>query len=190
MPIEGTGIQAGTTITSVGSSSIVMSKTATANGTQSVRVFIDGYGTGGDSTTVAVQDCRGRGMAGRDNPLGSAAGVINATYFGMAATSMRAQGGSGYAALSTTHLPPYTPSGSVASTLNITSGPSVTVGFSGSGLDGGNLMASGSANSTYSINFSANVTSLFTGAAQGGNNTPFPTFQPTNIAECVIVVLP
>src|ERR1700681_1041016 len=76
MPLEGTGIPSGATIASVTSSTIVMSTTATADGAQTVTAFITGYGSGGDSTTVGVKDCRGRVMAGRDP---SAANLASAT---------------------------------------------------------------------------------------------------------------
>lgn len=46
MPIDGTGIQSGTVISSVTGSSVTMSKTATANGSQSISVVIPGTAAG------------------------------------------------------------------------------------------------------------------------------------------------
>lgn len=73
MPIEGTGIPSGTTISSVTSTTIVMSQNASSSGTNDVTVFAHGYGAGGSSSTVGVVDCRGRPTYARDDMGGTAA---------------------------------------------------------------------------------------------------------------------
>lgn len=95
MPIEGVGIQPGTVITSVNATQINMSTTATVNGSQTVRVIIPGYGSGGDSTTIGVPDCKGRTVAGRDNMGGPSAGRLTSTYFGLG-SRINAAGGLEY----------------------------------------------------------------------------------------------
>lgn len=51
-------------------------------------------GPAGSTSTVGVKDCRGRTLAGCDNPIGNAANRLTATYFGAAATSINLGGGS------------------------------------------------------------------------------------------------
>jgi hypothetical protein len=181
MPIEGTGIQAGTTIASVTSSTIVMSATATTGGSQTVRVFLTGYGSGGDSNTVGVQNCSGAVLAGRDP---TAARMANAT-------GLNSFQGSASTTLGTGNLPPYTPSGSVSTT---------TVFNSAQQFYGGTALAGIASGGNYtSINTTAFIApdtwglasaSSFSGSAQGGTSTPFTNVQPTLVNECVVAVLP
>jgi hypothetical protein len=189
MPLEGTGIQSGTVISSVTSSTVVMSKTASANGSQTVTAFITGYGSGGDSTTVGVLDCRGRAMAGRDDMGGTAASLLTSTYFGGNSAMVGSVGGGESKALLTANLPPYTPAGSVTYSgttqvrnigLNVTGGSSVFV------LQD-QVTGTGSLVNEAVINLTGPA---LTGTAQGGTSTPVRTVQPTMIAECVVVVLP
>ncbi|WP_441227894.1 hypothetical protein AB7813_03695 [Tardiphaga sp. 20_F10_N6_6] len=189
MPIEGIGIQAGTTIVSFTSSTIVMSQTATANGTQTVRAFLTGYGTGGDSTTVGVKDCLGRMIAGFDP---SSVRLLGAT-------AVNSTQGNRTAFLTTPNLPPYTPAGSITNgaisaqfvidgqaNLTAKAGWNLGTGDSGSGTQfpntagtSGNLGA-----------FFTQAASGFGGTAQGGTSTPFSIVPPMVTAECVVVVLP
>lgn len=192
MPLEGTGIQSGTVIASVTASTIVMSKTATTNGSQSITTFITGYGSGGDSTTVGVRDCRGRVMAGRDDMGGTAATRL-ATSFGSTLPKVIGSATSTDSfALLTTHLP--------AISLSV-SGSLPVSGFSGSipvtarSFNSVTVQSgSGTGNIPSGLDAIGNITSLgasgtMTGSA-GGSSTPFSTVQPTGIAECVVVVLP
>jgi hypothetical protein len=191
MPLEGAGIQSGTTISSVTSSTIIMSKTATANGAQTVTAFITGYGSGGDSTTVGVKDCQNRVLAGRDGTLGTLTNRLTSSYFGSNSAVINTPGGAESKALVTLNLPPYTPAGSVTVTTNPTGIVNSPAGValssfnfgSGSGNIGSMLSAGASASQVTS-------TGSLTGTAQGGTSTPFGTVQPTVTAECVVVVLP
>lgn len=189
MPVECTGCQAGSVISSVTSSTIVMSKTATANGSASISVIIPGYGSGGDSTTVGVKDCRGRVMAGRDDMGGSAAGRLTTSYFGGSAAVIGAVGQSNESStLVTTNLPPYTPSVSVSQqpvfSFDYTSANLQQSG-SNSGVTG--ITASGAGTAVTPTRINDVALSL---GAQGGTSTPVRTVQPTDVAECVVVVLP
>ena len=77
--IEGSGIPAATTISSVDSGTqIHISANATASGTVNLTVFA--YGNGDGSTTFGIPDRRGRLLVGRDNMGGTAAGVLTSTY--------------------------------------------------------------------------------------------------------------
>jgi hypothetical protein len=193
MPIEGTGVQSGTTITSVTSSTIVMSKTATANGAQTVTAFITGYGSGGDSTTVGVRNCAGKVLAGRDNATGTAANRLTSSFFGADATVIGNFGGTEKVTLSLPQLPvttlTFTGSAgalSVDSTVsNIDQGrdnlSNITTGGGGTSLDG--VHADGSVHSTGTFTPSGTISSFGSGAAHA-------TVQPTSIEECVVFVLP
>lgn len=59
MPVEGTGISAGTTVAQINSaSSITLSATATVSATNPLTFFPYGYGAGGNATTFGVPDDR------------------------------------------------------------------------------------------------------------------------------------
>lgn len=194
MPLEGTGIQFGTVISSITSSTIVMSKTATANGSQTVRAFITGYGSGGDSTTVGVKNCQGMVVAGRDPSATnlSGAGVINSSQ------------GASTKTLVTLNLPPYTPAGSVGITDpghahqiqyqqspgNGTSNYPATTTSQFSNSVANAIWGGGGPSGLPAITNTTGITAGFSGSAQGGTSTPFSIVQPTSIAECVVVVLP
>lgn len=197
MPIEGTGVPAGATVASVTSNTIVMSTTATANGSQTITVFTTGYGTGGDTNTVGVKDCVGRLVAGLDPSASrlSSAAALNAGQ------------GSKQAQLSTTHLPAQPAvSGSISGSVSV-GAPSINAGlayFGAVGTEGltkaallanaGN--ASGTANNAPAQAITANAPSAsfsgsFSGDAFSGQNaTPFSIVPPLVTAECVVVVLP
>ncbi|WP_441255751.1 hypothetical protein [Tardiphaga sp. 285_C5_N1_2] len=195
MPIEGTGIPSGTTIASVTSSTIVMSSpnTATVTGSQTVRAFIAGYGAGGDSTTVGVQDCRGRMMAGRDDMGGTAVNRMTASYFG-AGNRINASGGvEGYmipqSALPNVNLPLVGTSGGQ---YFLDSFPSqLLYRFADVNYQGGG--------SATNLSGAMNATALSvtipnpTGNTRLNGNVPqtgTSNIQPTVIAECVVAVLP
>jgi len=67
--------------------------------------------------TIALPDLRGRALAGLDDMGNIAAGNLTATYFGSAATVLGVVGGTQSKILTTPNLPPYTPAGSVASSV-------------------------------------------------------------------------
>jgi hypothetical protein len=195
MPIEGVGIQAGTTITAIPStSSVTMSLNATSSGTADVTVFFTGYGSGGSSTTVGVPDCRGRTLAGPDNMGGTSANRLTSAFFGTAATALNAAGGNQSKSLSTPELPPYTPSGSITngaitSTVNSTN-PSSIVSIPGCcAFLNGNIAGSQLLSQALTVT-STQAASTFTGTPQGGVNNAFSILQPTLIANCMIRVSP
>lgn len=76
MPVEGTGIPSGTTILYVTSTSIVLSANASTTGTGNVTVFLNGYGTGGDATTIGLPNCIGRAIVGVDGSAGVTSNTI------------------------------------------------------------------------------------------------------------------
>lgn len=190
MPIEAAGIQPGTTIVSVTSATIVMSQTATGNGTQTVTAFITGYGAGGDSTTVGVKDCKGRTLAGRDDMLGSPANRLTSSYFGASAARIGATGGTESYTLTAAQIPAHTH----PNTLNDPSHSHDLKGF-GVGIGGGTVIGAGStfgpAQSASMGTTNSQTTGMtITNAANTGGGGAHPTVQPTVIAECVVVVLP
>lgn len=192
MPLEGTGIQAGTTISSVTSSTIVMSKTATANGSQSIRAFVTGYGSGGDSTTVGVPDCLGRTLAGRD-----LAGRILPSLFGGVGNVINNSGGSSGGNLPRSALPNVLITVNSSGTANFVSefgdilrGQVVqsNFGFAEGSFRGTMLTANSVASNFIGGSGTASVSGNFSLNGNVGQ-TGVSTFQPTLIAECVVVVL-
>lgn len=183
MPVEGTGIPAGTTITLVTGSGIVMSAAATANGTQTFTAFLTGYGAGGDSTTVGVKNCVGRMLAGIDPSATnlSAASAINSTQ------------GSATRALATTNLPPHTHSGTTAIESAVHTHNLTGVTVSGPyGLQGGSSVTGGlaSAITGTTAGENQNHTHGFTTDNGSGSSAPFSIVPPIATAECVVAVLP
>ncbi|MGM4906248.1 hypothetical protein AB8B21_05770 [Tardiphaga sp. 866_E4_N2_1] len=188
MPIEGTGIPAGTTIASVTSSTIVMTSpnTATVTGSQTVTAFITGYGTGGDSTTVGVTDCRGRTMAGRDDMIFGAANVLTSTYFGTATSRIGAKGGSQSHAQTIAEMAAHDHSNTLSLSTGTTTYDKATTGSA-------NLAAGGNAVPIVNGAVATPLAGVLSGGVvidSKGSGAASPIVQPTQIAECVVVVLP
>lgn len=93
-PVEGPGVPSGTTVASVGSTSLTLSANATATtpGGQ-IRVFPNGNGDG--STTFNAPDDRDRVSIGRGNMGGTAAGRVTTTGAGNPALDTARLGGAG-----------------------------------------------------------------------------------------------
>lgn len=121
--------------------------------------------------TMALPDMRGRINAFLDDMGNSPAGRLTSPYFSSPTTLGAAGGNQVMPGLTTPNLPPYTPSGSVASgtpvrLLNNVSG----------GTDLNFLSLSNNGNATAG-NFNG-IVSSFTGNAQGGASTPFGIVPP------------
>ncbi|UVO33948.1 hypothetical protein KUL72_20760 [Bradyrhizobium arachidis] len=129
--------------------------------------------------TIALPDLRGRVIAGRDG--NSLAGRIGsgAGSFGVNNDTLGAAGGAEVHSLITANLPPYTPSGSVLSTL--LNGGSTMYGFTipGSNVGVGGAVTGGTQTQITTL---LSVSSSFTGTAQGGTSAAFDTTQPTMLA--------
>lgn len=142
MPIEGAGIPAGTTIASITSvTAITLSANATASGTALVQTFNYGYGSGGGATTFGVPDDRGAFERGLDS--GGAARDVLA--YSCTNTSGQA----------------------LLTGLSSTTGMSVGMALSGTGVPGGATIAQ--INSATSIAMSAISTAAVTGITVTGN---------------------
>lgn len=185
MPVEGIGLQVGTKIVSVTSSTITLDKTAIETGSRTVRVFPSGYGSGGDSTTVGVPDCMGKVLAGREGLTGGGSNWLLA-----GSTVIGNVQGSPTASLGVSNLPPYTPSGNVAifdpGHAHAYSTPAFASGLM---QNGGGTGTNGNTNNITNASLSF-ISAAFSGNAQGGTSVPFSVVQPTLIAECVVAVLP
>jgi microcystin-dependent protein len=145
------------------------------------------FGTGDGSTTFNVPDLRGRIIAGKDDMGGSAASRLTSTYFGVSAASVGAVGGGESKALSTSNLPPYTPSGSVT----INSLVQNVRQFSSAGTNDSNTLSlgnNGGANSSNGVPFISGTGTL-NGTAQGGTSAPFAVVQPTIIANKLLRII-
>lgn len=193
MPIEGAGIPAGTTISSVTSSTIVMSANASSSGTANVVIFKTGYGSGGDSTTVGVPDCRGNKIAGRDNMGGIITGRINN------GTVLNALQGGSTSTLIASNLPPVVPTGSASSSTSVSltapgalsSGTitKINIGLAGGGNVNDWMVSNGSALANASAT-AATSTTITMNALPGASSAPVAIVDPTIIADCAMRVLP
>lgn len=141
------------------------------------------YGAGDGSTTFNVPDLTGRVTAMKE----AAPNRLSTTYFGANSSAMGAAGGVDNRTLGTANLPPYTPSGSVASSVS-----SAVVSLQSAANGGQNAFATsstvgGSANMSGALGLT--LGSSFTGSAQGGSSTPFGTVQPTIILNKIMRVI-
>jgi hypothetical protein len=115
-------------------------------------------------------------IAGVDNMGGSTAGRLTNAGSGITGTTLGATGGAEKQTLLTANLPPYTPSGSVATTIS------------------GNFIQNGAGGTFQGVNSGAfpeipTATSTFTGNAQGGTSTPVVTVSPTIVANKLLRVI-
>lgn len=123
---------------------------------------------------LTLPDCRGRSLSGLDDMGNSAAGRLTATYFGTAATTLGAAGGTQSSTLLTANFPPYTPTGTVALT---TGSGGVTPGAVPSGQVPV-AFTTGAGNAAYITANFFNLIATFTGVAQGGTSTPVAVVSP------------
>lgn len=199
MPVEGSGINTGCTISSiVANTSITLNSGScvTATGTNSITVFLNGYGTGGDSTTVGVKDCRNLVLAGRGDLGGTDRGLLTSAFLGVNPLAFNTFTGGQSTTLLTANFPPYTPSGGLSGSVQTTISNTLQVNSSGSITPpGGGTTSVPVANSASGITATGLLngggsTGAFVGNAQGGASTPFTNLQPTGFADCVQVVSP
>lgn len=104
MPISGTGIPAGATVTAVTASSITISANATVSASGNT-FTIAPWGVGDGSTTFNVPDRRGRVGAGRDDMGGTAASRLTTAGSGVHGERIGAVGGSETHTLTTGQMP-------------------------------------------------------------------------------------
>jgi microcystin-dependent protein len=151
------------------------------------------YGAGDGSTTFNIPDLRGRVVAGKDDMGGSAASRLSSTTITSGgATTLGGTGGAETKALSTSNLPPYTPSGSISGSLTALSSRQRSPATSGA-IDSGALSAGingGTDLGTQGISISGGtISATFTGTAQGGSSTAFGLTQPTIIANKLLRII-
>ncbi len=194
MPIEGTGIPNGTTISSVTSNTIVMSANASSSGTSNATVFLSGYGSGGDSTTVGVWDCRGYVLAGRDDMGGTAASRLTSSYFGTSAAKIGAVGGS------ESHAQQLSEVASHQHGVFLKDPGHQHTAQSGPSGSGSVFFLVGQTASVGATGINSAVTGITIGSVSGvandnqtataGSSAAAPIVQPTRIAECLVRVQP
>ena len=198
MPVEGTGIASGCTIASfvsnvsitLNSSSCVTSGSATVG---TITVFLTGYGTGGDGTTVGLPDCVGRKLAGVD-PSSSR---LSSTFFGVSVGAMNNAGGTQSKNLSIANLDSFTPT--VAS-WNLSAGASVSIpvfnlNVLGGSTDTTHLSLANNANGSAGSFNGSPVTINSTGGGSItmnalGSGTAHSVLDPTLLQKCVTRVTP
>lgn len=138
--------------------------------------------------TITLPDARGRVLASLDDMGASAAGRLTSSYFGASGTTLGAAGGGESFTLQTTNLPPYTPSGSVTSTLTLMGGQTYYVPNKNSGIaaqQGSFPPYTWPWQADYAV-LTGSVASTFTGTAQGGTSAPLRTVPPTMLVTTYI----
>lgn len=146
------------------------------------------YNNGNGTTTFGIGDLRGRVVAGKDNMGGSVAGRLGSGA-GFSGTDgkdpsiLGAYGGRETHTITTAQLPPYTPSGTVATSTTV----DVPMQGNAAGANVGNAAFFGN-NSTalQSIPATASSSSTFTGNAQGGTSAAHNNTQPTMICNYIL----
>lgn len=140
------------------------------------------YGAGDNSTTFNLPDLRGRVVGGKDDMGGSAASRLTSTYFGTAATTLGAAGGSESHSLTEAQNASHT------HTVNLGHTHTVSVGSTGGVVDTSDPGGSDLPNNTGTLTTSAasltgttNQTSASSGSGIAHNNT-----QPTLILNYII----
>jgi hypothetical protein len=194
MPVESTGVNAGCTIASVvANTSITLNSSAcvTSSGTSTLTVFPHGYGTGGGATTVGVDDCRNKVLAGRDrNDPGSLANLLTSSYFGANSGLYGAVGGLESVTMAAGNLIAHTHNNTLTDPgHNHTTASQFDTRSNGNGLGFGYYSNTGGG---ASLGVLSNTTGISINNASAGSVSPTPmrTVQPTLIAECVVRVIP
>lgn len=141
------------------------------------------FGSGDGSTTFNLPDKSERVSVMKANT----ASRLTSGYFGGNSTVIGATGGGESKTLVTGNLPPYTPSGSVSSSISAKvtiRGVQQPLNFGGAGTTYIDNIGQ-----TTDIPVVGTVSSSFSGTAQGGTSTPFATVQPTIVCNYIIRVI-
>ena len=161
--VEGSGVQSGSVILSVTSSSITLDKTCTANAAGvSLRIFP--FGAGNGSTTFNVPDLRGRVPAGRDGMGGSAASRLTSAGSGIDGANLGKTGGAETVTLSTSQIPAHNHTASSSTSVS----SSTTLSTDGAHTH----TASGSTSGSLSVTLTALTLKCSTGVDNGDFSTP------------------
>jgi len=186
-PIEGSGVQAGTTVSAVTATTLTLSANGNANVTGAqLRIFPHGNGDG--SSTFNVPDDRDYATAGRGNMGGTAAGRITATGNGnpgLDTTKLGKKGGVDRHALTAAQLPANIPnSASSSTTVSAPGGFQIMLNVAGNFLG----YASGAAQSPNAGNLvgalPATTSTTVTINPSGGQE--HPNLQPTRVCNRII----
>lgn len=141
------------------------------------------YGIGDGATTFGIPDLRGRLIAGKDNMGGSAAGNLTTTYYGTDPTVLGNSGGSQSKVLISSNLPPYTPAGSIAAIVTVSSYFDF---YNIAGGTGVNPQILTNTPNRLASEPTATATGTFTGTAQGGTSAAFSAVNPSIIMNKII----
>lgn len=192
-PVEASCVPPGTTVTAVATTSVTVSSVASVS-TAISAVFFP-WGNGDGSTTFNVPDLRGRTLFGRNNMGGAASANLTSLGYAVSPNALGALGPSEGRVINTTNLPPYTPTGTIVSTLSAANAavPVANLTSVGGATDPNFISLRNNANTTagaLSSPVSGTVTSTFTGSAQGGTSVQLSIIPPAATINYVIKVLP
>lgn len=139
------------------------------------------YGAGDTSTTFNLPDKIGR-VSAMKSPGG--ASRLTTAGSGVDSATLGAAGGGETSTLLTANLPPYTPSGSVSTSVTIANNQS-----SAPAGGGGSFTFYGPFANQGVTNTNPSASSSFAGNNQGGTSTPVRTVQPTIVCNYILRVL-
>lgn len=133
------------------------------------------YGPGDGSTTFNLPNLKGRIIAGYD----AAGSLITTANGGLDTTTLGATGGVPNFALNPVNLPPYTPTGTVTTTIN--------GGVNQAVSDGSLVNQAPGANAVKTVSLTTiTATSSFSGVSNGGTSTPVKTIPPAIVLQPMI----
>lgn len=191
--VEAACLPASTFVTAKTSNSLTVNNLAIVSTTVNATFFF--FGNGNGVSTFNIPDYRDYAVMGRGNMGGASSAVVSSTYCGSDPNALNSTCGTQSKTLAILNLPPYTPLGTVVSTLGATSTAIPIRQYSTTGSSdltkisaSSNIAADAG---TLSVNITGGtITSTFTGGAQGGSSTPFSILQPTRTVDFIIKVLP
>lgn len=192
-PVEVSCVAPGTTVTAVATNAVTVSSNASVS-TAASAIFFP-WGNGDGSLTFNVPDLRGRMLPGRNNMGGTASANLTTLGYAISPNALGAIGPPESRTLSTVSLPPYTPSGTIISTLSAANSavPVANLTSVSGATDTNFVSLRNNANATagtLAAPVTGTVTSTFTGTAQGGTASPLSIIPPAVTINYVIKVLP
>lgn len=141
------------------------------------------YGPGDGSTTFNLPDVRGRVEAGKDDMGGSSANRLTDADDGLNGDTLGDTGGGETQSLVTANHAPYTPAGTVSTTVSATGTFVVGTTSNQVGVPGNTPAPTGNVNPSYT------ASSTFTGTPEGGTSQAFGIVQPTIIVNKLIRII-
>lgn len=139
------------------------------------------YGAGDGSTTFNMPDKRGRVSVSADGGTGRITGSVFSTLVAGGV------GGAQTQTLNTSNLPPYTPSGTVSTSVASSATQIQSTANGGANAFATNSVSGGTANMAGILGIAIN--SSFSGNAQGGSSVPVVTMPPAIVCNSIMRII-